>query len=72
MRDKLLAIGWDVGGWMGNNHGFSIIQWNYDKKEYKWLGKSIELGIPAASTFSLEYIIEQVTDIQLQRNLLKL
>ena len=61
-KNSLLAIGWDVGGWMGKNHGFSIIHWNKKENDFKWLGKSVELKIPAASTFSLDYIIEKVTE----------
>ena len=62
MNNKnLLAVGWDVGGWMGSNHGFSILNWNYEKKEYSWLGKSVELKIPDQSTFSLDYIFKKVT-----------
>lgn len=61
-NDKnLLVIGWDVGGWMGSNHGFSILLWNYKNKEYRWLGKSVELKIPDSSLFSLSYIFEKVT-----------
>lgn len=60
-KNSLLAIGWDVGGWMGNNHGFSIIQWNQTENDFKWLGKAVELKIPADSIFSLDYIIEKVT-----------
>jgi predicted nuclease with RNAse H fold len=60
-KNNLLALGWDVGGWMGNNHGFSIIHWDYDKKDFKWLGEAVELRIPADSIFSLDYIIEKIT-----------
>lgn len=62
MNNKnLLAIGWDVGGWMGSNHGFSILLWDYETKEYKWLGKSVELKIPDNSLFSLAYIFQKVS-----------
>jgi len=60
-KNDLLALGWDVGGWMGNNHGFSIIHWDYKNKDFNWLGEAVELRIPADSTFSLDYIIEKVT-----------
>jgi len=58
---NLLAVGWDVGGWMGSNHGFSILHWNYEASEYKWLGESVELKIPDNSIFSLANIIEKIT-----------
>ena len=61
MKNNLLAVGWDVGGWMGSNHGFSILHWDYEEKEYSWLGKSVELKIPDQSTFSLDYIFNKVT-----------
>ncbi|MFN2340876.1 MAG: hypothetical protein ABR547_06365 [Halanaerobium sp.] len=61
MKNNLLAVGWDVGGWMGSNHGFSILNWNYKDKEYSWLGESVELKIPDQSTFSLDYIFNKVT-----------
>ena len=32
MKNNLLAVGWDVGGWMGSNHGFSILHWDYEEK----------------------------------------
>lgn len=60
-KKDLLAIGWDVGGWMGTNHGFSIIHWNYKDKEIKWLGEAVELKIPAYSIFDLEYIIKKAS-----------
>ena len=61
MKNNLLAVGWDVGGWMGSNHGFSILHWDYKKKEYSWLGNSVELKIPDQSIFSLDYIFNKVT-----------
>lgn len=61
--NKLLALGWDVGGWMGSNHGFSLIQYDYDQNDYKWLGNPVELTIPANSTFTLDYIFEKAADI---------
>lgn len=59
-KNNLLAIGWDVGGWMGANHGFSIICWDYEQKKYSWLGDPVELRIPAKSLFSLNYILQKV------------
>jgi len=57
--DKLIVIGWDVGGWMGSNHGFSLIEYDYSSENFSWLGKPVELGIPKSSLFSLEYILEK-------------
>ncbi|SES12822.1 hypothetical protein SAMN05518684_108172 [Salipaludibacillus aurantiacus] len=25
--NKVIGIGWDVGGWMGKNHGAAICEW---------------------------------------------
>lgn len=59
---KLIVIGWDVGGWMGSNHGFSIIEYDYNSQNYEWMGKSVELSIPNRSLFSLDYILKKTAD----------
>ncbi len=36
--DKVLVIGWDVGGWMSGNHGFAILEFRPGKEELIWKG----------------------------------
>lgn len=54
MKNNLLAIGWDVGGWMGSNHGFSILHWNYENK-LKINGYDLVIGIDAPLSFPKEF-----------------
>jgi len=61
LADELLVIGWDVGGWMGNNHGFSLIKYRYQQESWCWSGNSVELGIPRDSLFALDYILEKAS-----------
>ncbi|MDQ0253429.1 putative nuclease with RNAse H fold [Evansella vedderi] len=58
--DKVIAIGWDVGGWMGSNHGVAICQWDKTSKKISWLGKPTETSITHNSLMSLEQLIQQV------------
>lgn len=36
--DKILVIGWDVGGWMSSNHGFAVLEYYLNKKKLDWIG----------------------------------
>ena len=63
--EKLIVIGWDVGGWMGSNNGFSIIEYDYQSHSFEWKGKSVELSIPDHSLFSLDYIIEKTDSLNI-------
>ncbi|MFW6048993.1 MAG: DUF429 domain-containing protein [Candidatus Bipolaricaulota bacterium] len=60
MKNKIISIGWDVGGWMGNNHGFAVCTGNPVDGKLTWVGSPVELAIPHGSTFSLEEVISTV------------
>ena len=62
MRKKIISIGWDVGGWMGDNHGFAISSGDLTEGTLSWLGEPTELGIPPGSIFSLDEIISEVVE----------
>ncbi len=57
----ILGLGWDVGGWMGNNHGFALAGARTGTGTIKWPGEPVELGIPEGSSFNLKEIIGKIT-----------
>jgi hypothetical protein len=57
----LLGLGWDVGGWMGNNHGFSLAGIVIKDNTIHWPGEPVELEIPRGSSFNLKKIVSEIT-----------
>jgi len=65
MQKKIISIGWDVGGWMGDNHGLAISSGDLIEGTLSWLGEPTELGIPSGSTFSLDEVVSEVGEKEL-------
>lgn len=59
MTDKIIGIGWDVGGWMGNNHGVAICEWDPATNTIDWRGTPTEIAIPK-NGISLQHLIGTV------------
>nr|WP_240503560.1 DUF429 domain-containing protein [Natranaerobius trueperi] len=51
----MIGIGWDVGGWMGSNHGIAVCKWKHNS--FHWLGKLKEVSIPKRSLISFNDLI---------------
>ncbi|QQK76145.1 DUF429 domain-containing protein [Salicibibacter cibarius] len=62
MTDKSIGIGWDVGGWMGNNHGVAICEWDPATNTIDWIGTPTEIAIPENENLSLQYLIDASGD----------
>lgn len=58
--DTVIGIGWDVGGWMGSNHGVAVCVWERRTNQIRWLGKAAEISIPAQSLLSLKQLTYEV------------
>ncbi|TDL31064.1 DUF429 domain-containing protein [Jeotgalibacillus sp. S-D1] len=58
--DTVIGIGWDVGGWMGHNHGVAICQWERRTNQIVWRGKAAEISIPAQGLLSLKQLTSEV------------
>lgn len=56
--NKILSIGWDVGGWMGKKQGFSMCVWDREKHDFEWMGKSLEMGLPEGHLLAPNEIIK--------------
>lgn len=39
--DRIIGIGWDVGGWMGGKHGIAVAQWTVGSDKLQWLGSTV-------------------------------
>lgn len=50
--NKVVGIGWDVGGWMGGNHGLAAAIWENDT--IRWIGKPRNAAIPQKGLFTLD------------------
>ncbi|PPA69087.1 DUF429 domain-containing protein [Jeotgalibacillus proteolyticus] len=57
---KVIGLGWDVGGWMGNNHGVAMCQWDRRTNEISWSGKAAEISIPDRGLLTLDHLISEV------------
>ncbi|AXF54978.1 DUF429 domain-containing protein [Salicibibacter kimchii] len=60
MLSKVFGIGWDVGGWMGNNHGVAICEWDPATTTIDWIGTPTEIAIPENGNLSLQHLIRAV------------
>ncbi|MFA9556785.1 DUF429 domain-containing protein [Evansella sp. AB-rgal1] len=58
--EKVIGIGWDVGGWMGKNHGVAICQWTKDSNEISWLGEPTEVSLPPGGLLTLRDLFAAV------------
>ncbi|WP_280770820.1 DUF429 domain-containing protein [Salipaludibacillus daqingensis] len=54
--EKVIGIGWDVGGWMGNNHGVAICEWDRQSNKLRWKGRATETSLPDDSLMSIEQL----------------
>ncbi|AXF57672.1 DUF429 domain-containing protein [Salicibibacter kimchii] len=62
MAPKVIGIGWDVGGWLGSNHGVAICEWDSTKQTIEWKGAPTEISIPNSGRLSLQQLISSVDD----------
>jgi predicted nuclease with RNAse H fold len=58
--EPILAIGWDVGGWMGVKHGWPICEVR-DDGTLHWPFSPVELGIGPTGEFDLDEIIRRLS-----------
>ncbi|WP_088035472.1 DUF429 domain-containing protein [Evansella clarkii] len=54
---KVIGIGWDVGGWMGTNHGIAVCSWDTASKKVSWHGTPFETGLPDSGILSLDKLL---------------
>lgn len=60
LSNKIIGIGWDVGGWMGRKQGFSICLWDKEYNAFEWLGLPIEKSLPKTKLLSPYDIFELI------------
>ncbi|UCZ54973.1 DUF429 domain-containing protein [Bacillus shivajii] len=65
--NKVIGIGWDVGGWMGKNHGVAVCEWNCRTNTIQWRGKPAATSLAENSLTSLEKMV-QVCDHEMNVN----
>lgn len=53
---RIIGIGWDVGGWMGDKQGLAVVQWDLGSDKLVWLGKPSQTTIPVGTMFTLHQI----------------
>lgn len=58
--NRVIGIGWDVGGWMGTNHGVAICEWEKEENTVHWLGEPREISIPKDGVLKLSDITKSV------------
>jgi len=47
---QIIGLGWDVGGWLGKNHGIAAVEWK--NNEIKWLSLPIATCLPKFGLFT--------------------
>ncbi|OCA90726.1 hypothetical protein A8F94_02290 [Bacillus sp. FJAT-27225] len=58
---KVIGIGWDVGGWLGNNHGVAVCVWKEGKDQVEWVGTPSSISIPDAGMLEIKDLIHAVS-----------
>ncbi|ADH98803.1 DUF429 domain-containing protein [Salisediminibacterium selenitireducens] len=46
MTGRVIGIGWDVGGWMGSNHGLAVCEWIASENSVFWHGSQVGTSLP--------------------------
>lgn len=46
MNGCVIGIGWDVGGWMGSNHGLAVCEWKMSEQNVLWHGSPVSTSLP--------------------------
>ncbi|MFW6266173.1 MAG: hypothetical protein ACOC21_01265 [Halanaerobiales bacterium] len=59
-NNRVIAVGWDVGGWMGSNHGFAVSKWNKEQGRVEWAAVPASYSIPYDSLFYLDHIFSKM------------
>ena len=62
MSNRLFALGWDVGGWMGKNNSFVIIEVDRQSKELNWYYTESNHQISKGDLFELTDIFAELTN----------
>lgn len=57
---RVIGIGWDVGGWMGHNHGVAICEWKQGEQVVQWMGVPAEISIPHGGLLTFENLAAAV------------
>lgn len=60
MVDNIYALGWDVGGWMGNSNSFVFIEVHKNENKLKWFFSEKNYQLKKDSLFKLEEIINDL------------
>lgn len=55
--DRVIGVGWDVGGWMGGKHGIAVAQWTVGSEKIQWLGSTV-CSIASGKMFTPHSLIE--------------
>ena len=63
MFNRIIGIGWDVGGWMGNKQGIAVATWSIGGNSIEWLGLPSETNIPKNQTFTPDSLISKVSGV---------
>ncbi len=60
MSDNVYALGWDVGGWMGNSNSFVLIEALNGGKQMKWHFSKKNYQLKNDSLFELDQIVNDL------------
>ncbi len=60
MNNNIFALGWDVGGWMGKNNCFVLIEADKNNNKLSWFFDKKDFQIKKGKIFELSVIIESL------------
>ena len=68
MSNKLFALGWDVGGWMGKNNSFVLIKADLKSQELTWLYTESNHQINKGALFELTNIFNELANKKITKS----
>lgn len=54
---RFIGVGWDVGGWMGKNHGIAVCEWDNVSETVHWSIKPVAISLPEGELLSLSQLL---------------
>lgn len=69
MRDTIFALGWDVGGWMGDKNSFVLIKINNNKDKLDWFFCNNNFQIDNGELFNLNDIFKKLYKREIPDNI---
>ncbi|ALC90309.1 hypothetical protein AM500_11320 [Bacillus sp. FJAT-18017] len=58
---RVIGIGWDVGGWLGNNHGVAACVWEEGMGSVEWIGSPSSIALPEDRLLRIPELVKAIS-----------